>query len=68
MEPLLGLTPTLFVCILIPMKTFSVSLHGKWGGTRSVTVHAKTPASAKKKARELSRLDERVGDAYTVGA
>lgn len=45
-------------------KRFEVALHGKWGGTRTVTVTAASEASARKKARELSRLDERVGNVY----
>jgi len=41
---------------------WAVQLAGKWGGGRTVTVTAKTNVTARKRALELARLDERVTD------
>jgi hypothetical protein len=47
-------------------KRWQVTLHGKWGGMRSVTVTAATEATAKKRAREVAASHERVGNAYVA--
>lgn len=47
-------------------KRWSVTLFGKWGGMRSVTVTAATEATARKRARELAFSYERVGNVYTA--
>ena len=46
-------------------KRWQVSLCGKWGGVRTVTVSAATEKTARKRALELARLDERIGNVYT---
>jgi hypothetical protein len=42
------------------MITFQVTLAGKWGGLRTVTVEARSPESAKRKAAEQARPHEHV--------
>ncbi len=48
------------------MKTYEIVTHGKWGGTRSQKVTAKSAADARKRA--YMRLDERVGRVTKVSA
>lgn len=50
------------------LQDWRVTLAGKWGGLRSVTVQAASAEQACRKARELAYSHERVSGASKAGA